>query len=153
YSNYERQVEALLAGHIHVAWNSPLAWVRAHRLARAAGQQGRAVAMRDTDRDLASVVIVRGDSPLHAVAALRRRTGGVGAVDSPQATLLPLAFLDAHGLRSDGDIVVRRFDVLGGKHGDHVGGERDAVRALTRGEIDAACVIEGNHRSFEADGT
>ena len=29
YSNYERQVEALLAGHIDVAWNSPLAWVRA----------------------------------------------------------------------------------------------------------------------------
>ena len=28
YSNYERQVEDLVAGHIHVAWNSPLAWVR-----------------------------------------------------------------------------------------------------------------------------
>ena len=23
YSNYERQVEALINGHIHVAWNSP----------------------------------------------------------------------------------------------------------------------------------
>ena len=29
YSNYERQVEDLLAGRIHAAWNSPLAWVRA----------------------------------------------------------------------------------------------------------------------------
>ena len=29
YSNYERQVEAHLAGHFHIAWNSPLAWVRA----------------------------------------------------------------------------------------------------------------------------
>ena len=28
YSNYEHQVEAHLAGHFHVAWNSPLAWVR-----------------------------------------------------------------------------------------------------------------------------
>ena len=28
YSNYERQVEAHFAGHIHVAWNSPLAWVQ-----------------------------------------------------------------------------------------------------------------------------
>ena len=26
YSNYERQVEALINGSIHVAWNSPLAW-------------------------------------------------------------------------------------------------------------------------------
>src|SRR4028119_855056 len=24
YSNYELQVDALLAGHIHIAWNSPL---------------------------------------------------------------------------------------------------------------------------------
>ena len=27
YSNYERQVDALLAGDHHVAWNSPLATV------------------------------------------------------------------------------------------------------------------------------
>ena len=37
YSNYERQVEALIDGHIHVAWNSPLAWVRAGRLATTRG--------------------------------------------------------------------------------------------------------------------
>mgnify|MGYP003381555109 CR=1 FL=1 len=27
YSNYERQVEAQFEGAIHLAWNSPLAWV------------------------------------------------------------------------------------------------------------------------------
>ena len=37
YSNYERQVEELIAGRHRLAWNSPLAWVRASRLARAAG--------------------------------------------------------------------------------------------------------------------
>src|SRR3989454_10165521 len=37
YSNYERQVDALMSGHIHVAWNSPLAWVRARRRAHARG--------------------------------------------------------------------------------------------------------------------
>ena len=37
YSNYERQVEALIDGQIHVAWNSPLAWVRARRLAATRG--------------------------------------------------------------------------------------------------------------------
>ncbi|HEX9529812.1 MAG TPA: PhnD/SsuA/transferrin family substrate-binding protein, partial [Acidimicrobiales bacterium] len=36
YSNYERQVEDLVDGRIDVAWSSPLAWVRAHRLAPAA---------------------------------------------------------------------------------------------------------------------
>ena len=33
YTNYERQVEAHVLGHIHVAWNSPLAWLQAERVA------------------------------------------------------------------------------------------------------------------------
>src|SRR6186997_2190500 len=93
YSNYERQVESHLAGHFHVAWNSPLAWVRAQRLAHAQGTDVRAIAMRDTDCDLASVVVVRADSPVHSVADLKGRTVAVGAADSPQATLIPLAHL------------------------------------------------------------
>jgi ABC-type phosphate/phosphonate transport system substrate-binding protein len=32
YSNHERQVEAMFEGAIHVAWNSPLAWIRAARM-------------------------------------------------------------------------------------------------------------------------
>lgn len=40
-----------------------------------------------------------------------------------------------------------------GKHGDHVGGERDAVKALIAGEADAACVIDGNHLAFAKEGT
>ncbi len=40
-----------------------------------------------------------------------------------------------------------------GKHGDHVGGERDAVKALVAGEVDAACVIDGNQLAFAEEGT
>ena len=39
YSHYERQAEDLVAGRIQLAWNSPLAWVRARRLAAAAGSR------------------------------------------------------------------------------------------------------------------
>ena len=63
YSNYERQVEDLVDGRIDVAWNSPLAWVRARRLAAARGVPLTPVTMRDTDCDLRSVVVVRADSP------------------------------------------------------------------------------------------
>src|SRR3954463_13769598 len=63
YSNYERQVEAHLRGDIDVAWNSPLAWIEADRAARKHGRRAHAVAMRDTDRDLTSVVLVRADGP------------------------------------------------------------------------------------------
>jgi ABC-type phosphate/phosphonate transport system substrate-binding protein len=149
YSHYERQVEDLLAGHIQVAWNSPLAWVRARRLADAGGASVRALAMRDTDRDLTSVVVVRTDSPIDSVKDLQGKTVGVGAVDSPQATLLPLAHLQSAGV----DMHVRRFDIGVGLHGDHIGGERDAARALIGGEIDAACMIDGNHLLFSREGT
>ena len=142
YSNYERQVEAQFAGEIQLAWHSPLAWVRA---------QVQAVAMRDTDCDLTSVVVVRADSPVRTLADLAGRTVGVGAIDSPQATLIPLDHLRAQGVRDA--LKVRRFDVLGGKHGDHIGGERDAARALMAGEVDACCLIDANHLAFGLDGT
>ncbi|HLZ29411.1 MAG TPA: phosphate/phosphite/phosphonate ABC transporter substrate-binding protein [Chloroflexota bacterium] len=153
YSHYERQVEDLLDGRIHVAWNSPLAWVRARRLAHTRGDDVTALAMRDTDRDLTSVVVVRSESPIRSLADLRGKTVGVGAVDSPQATLLPLAHIRASGLELGRDFEVHRFDVGVGLHGDHVGGERDAARALVNREVDAACMIDSNYLAFGRDGT
>ncbi|MDA8045035.1 MAG: PhnD/SsuA/transferrin family substrate-binding protein [Actinomycetota bacterium] len=143
YSHYERQVEDLVAGRIDAAWNSPLAWVRTRRMAPAA----RAAAMRDTDRDLTSVLVVRADSTLEGPADLRRRVVATGAVDSPQGTLLPLGLLEGV------DVAVRRFEVGVGLHGDHIGGERDAARALAAGEVDAACMLDANHLLFSRDGT
>jgi phosphonate transport system substrate-binding protein len=145
YSNYERQVQALVDGHVHVAWNSPLAWVRAARLGEV-----RAVAMRDTDCDLTSVVVVRADSDIESVEDLNGRTVAVGAVDSPQATLIPLSHLRSLGVD---DVKVLYHDVAVGKHGDHVGGERDAARALMSGAAEAACMIDGNHLLFGVEGT
>ena len=53
--------------------------------------------MRDTDRDLRSVIVVRSDSDLGSLADLAGHTVGLGAVDSPQATLLPLDLHPAGG--------------------------------------------------------
>ena len=153
YSHYERQVEDLLSERIQVAWNSPLAWVRAERLAETSGAPVEAIAMRDSDRDLTSVVVVRSDAPIQALKDLSGRVVGVGAVDSPQATLIPLSHLARAGLEPGRDIQVRRFDVGVGLHGDHIGGERDAARALLAGEVDAACMIDGNHLLFTREGT
>jgi len=145
FSNYERQVEALVEGHLHVAWNSPLAWVRAARLGDVT-----ALAMRDTDCDLTSVVVVRADSGIEQVEDLSGRTVAVGAVDSPQATLIPLSHLRSLGVT---DVDVQIHPIGTGKHGDHIGGERDAARALVAGTADAACMIDGNHLLFSHEGT
>jgi phosphonate transport system substrate-binding protein len=164
YSNYERQVEDLVAGRIDMAWNSPLAWVRARRLAAARGAALTPVTMRDTDCDLSSIIVVRADSPVPSLAGLRGRVVATGAVDSPQATLLPLSLLRAAGLRPgpgsgpapDAGVRIRRFDIGVGLHGDHVGGERDAARALFAANpadrVDAACMIDSNLLLFAREG-
>jgi ABC-type phosphate/phosphonate transport system substrate-binding protein len=149
YSNYERQVEDLVSGHIDTAWNSPLAWVRSRRYATARGRVVSPLVMRDTDRDLMSVIVVRADSAAEKPADLAGATVATGAVDSPQATLLPLAWLADFGV----DVVVRRFDVGVGLHGDHIGGERDAARALLSGEVDAAAMLDATHLTLLKEGT
>ena len=148
YSNYGLQVDALLAGHIHIAWNSPLAWVDAQRRAGC-----RAIAMRDTDRDRVSHLIVRKADGIATVAGLHGKTVATGAKDSPQATLLPLHLLQGHGLTAGRDFTLRRFDLLVGKHGDHIGGEQEAVRSLQRGESDACAVLDLNWDRWQVDGT
>jgi ABC-type phosphate/phosphonate transport system substrate-binding protein len=153
YSNYERQVEEHLAGRFHVAWNSPLAWIRAERLAASTGQKVEAAVMRDTDCDLTSLIVVKSDSGIVDVSDLKGKTVAVGAIDSPQATLIPLSYLRSRGLVPGVDFDVRYHDLLGGKHGDHIGGEREAARALIAGRADAACMIDGNHLLFLSEGT
>ena len=152
YSNYERQVEALLADHIHVAWNSPLAWIRAERLGKAAGKPVYSLLMRDTDQDLCSTILTTTTTGVKNLEDLKGKTIGFGAIDSPQATLLPLELLRTSGLEPQRDFSVRLFNLLPGKHGDHIGGEREAVLALVRGEVDAACVLESNCEAFIQEG-
>ena len=135
YTNYELQVEALTKGHVDIAWNSPLAWVDS---VRQTGGTCRAIAMRDTDRDRVSHVVVKADSGIEALEDLRGKTLAVGAKDSPQATLIPIGMLQRAGLEPGRDFEVKRFDLLVGKHGDHVGGELEAFRCLAAGEADAS---------------
>ncbi|MGA2717139.1 MAG: PhnD/SsuA/transferrin family substrate-binding protein [Candidatus Acidiferrales bacterium] len=153
YTTYERQVEAHFAGHIDVAWNSPLAWLQSERLGGMLGRRAEAICMRDSDRDLTSVVIARNNDAIRNAADLKGRRVAVGAKDSPQATLIPLYFLAQQGLEPYRDFEVIEYDTLRGKHGDHIGGERDAARALLRSECDAACMIDSNHLLFIQEGT
>lgn len=150
YTNYELQVEALLQGHIHIAWNSPLAWLDAQRQA---GGSCRAIAMRDTDRDRVSHLITRRQGSIKTIEDLRGKTIAVGAKDSPQATLIPLGLLQRHGLEPGRDVHVRRFDLMVGKHGDHIGGERQAFDCLASGAAAASALIDLNWQAWTKDGT
>jgi ABC-type phosphate/phosphonate transport system substrate-binding protein len=150
YGTYETQVDALLDRTIDIAWNSPLAWIDAQRRS---GGTCRAIAMRDTDRDRVSYIVARRDGPVRSLADLRHRTIATGAIDSPQATLIPLGRLRREGLSPGVDLTVTRFDVLVGKHGDHVGGERDAFACLERGDAHACAMLDLNWEGWLAEGT
>ncbi|HET6387261.1 MAG TPA: PhnD/SsuA/transferrin family substrate-binding protein [Armatimonadota bacterium] len=150
YSNYEMLVDGLIGGHIDIAWNSPLAWLDAQRRT---GGTCRAIAMRDTDRDRVSHLLVRQDSGIRSVSDLRGKTVATGASDSPQATLIPLNMLARDGLAPETDFQVRRFEVAVGKHGDHVGGELNALGSLLNGESDACAVLDLNWDRWATDGT
>lgn len=136
YSNYERQVEALLAGHVDVAWNTPLAHVRVRR--RTAGAS-LSLGMRDSDRDFRSKVVVRTDAGIRTLADLPGKTLAVGSRDSTQARILPLHFLAEAGVDL-ARVRVLPFDTDLGKHGDTGTSELDVLAALRDGRAQAGTV-------------
>lgn len=150
YTNYELQNKGLMEGHLDIAWNSPLAWLDAQRLS---GRTCRAIAMRDTDRDRVSHLVVKKDSGISTIEDLTGKTVAFGAEDSPQARLIPQGLLIRHGLYPGKDYTERRFDLLVGKHGDHIGGEKEAFQCLKKGEAAATCMIDLNWQAWTKDGT
>ena len=56
YSNYERLVDAALAGDVEIAWNTNTAFVA---LERRKGAQARILGMRDVDGEFATVILTR----------------------------------------------------------------------------------------------
>ena len=136
FSNYERQVEALLAGLIDVAWDTPLAHVRVQKRT-----EGRSLSlgMRDSDRDFRSRILVRKDAGIASLADLHGKTLAVGSADSTQARILPLHFLRAQGVDLD-RLTLLPFDSDVGKHGDTGRSEVDVLDALARGTAQAGTV-------------
>lgn len=148
YTSYPQLVDAHMAGHVDVAWNSSLAHLAAEDRAFAQGCHARALMMRDSDRDLRSVIVVRPDSGIHSVAELAGKRVAVGAPDSPQGTIRPLHLLLSAGI----SVSVSFGDGSVGAHGDMVDGERRAAQDLAEGRVDAACMMDANLLLFALEG-
>jgi ABC-type phosphate/phosphonate transport system substrate-binding protein len=150
YKDYTAQVDGLIAGQIDIAWNSPLAWLDSHIRTDGKCLNG---AMRDTDQDRKTCFIARKDSNIRAIADLKGKTIGFGALDSPQARLIPIYCLNQHGLEYQKDYAEERFDIGVGLHGDHVGGEVEAFKAMAAGTVDASVILDLNWEAWKKDGT
>jgi phosphonate transport system substrate-binding protein len=136
FSNYERQVESLLQGHIDVAWNTPLAHARVRRRTQ---NRSFSLGMRDSDRDFHAKIVVRRASGIKSIQDLAGRTLAVGSRDSTQARILPLQFLRKAGL-DPGKVKLLAFDTDVGKHGDTGTSELEVLRALHDGRADAGAL-------------
>jgi phosphonate transport system substrate-binding protein len=134
FSNYERQVQALMDGWIDVAWNTNLAYVRTVGLTNGTC---RALAMRDTDATFQTVFVARTGSGLTGLDSLRGKRVALGSKDSGQARILPKKYLN-ESIGDDLDLVIFDSDV--GKHGDTGRSELDAMRAVLDDEADAAAL-------------
>ncbi|HEY7331315.1 MAG TPA: PhnD/SsuA/transferrin family substrate-binding protein [Gemmataceae bacterium] len=139
YSNYDRQVQALLDRHIDIAWNTNLAWVKVHR---ATVGTCRALAMRDVDVRFTTVVVARSDSGINSLADLRGKRLALGSADSAQAAILPRHYLQKAGVQPGSDCTLRLFDLDVGKHGDTGTSELEVLRALRDGQADAGALSE-----------
>ena len=137
FSNYDAQVEMLLAGVIDIAWNTNLAYVKVFR--RTAGNC-RALAMRDTDVDFTSKIIARSESKIGSLQDLRGKRVAFGSRDSGQAAILPAYFLKQLGIDTEKELTAIRFDLDVGKHGDTGTSEVEVLRAVEAGEADAGAI-------------
>jgi phosphonate transport system substrate-binding protein len=136
FSNYERQVEALLGGLVDVAYDDPLAHVRVRRRA-----DGRIVhlGMRDIDRDFQTKILVRRDAGIGALTDLHDKTVAVGSRDSAKARILPLHFLKRAGVDLS-KVRLLPFEHDHGKHGDTSRAEVEVLAALHDGRAQAGVV-------------
>ena len=144
FSNYEALVEALFAKQIEIAWNTPVAWVKA----KVRGGV-HPLAMRDTDRNFKSVLIAKSGAGFSAPADLSGKRVALGSRDSGQAAILPLHYLEQAGARG---VSWRRFDIDVGKHGDTGTSELEVVRAVAKGEADAGAIGDATWAKLLAEG-
>ncbi|TXJ30171.1 transporter substrate-binding domain-containing protein [Brachyspira aalborgi] len=148
FSNYERQVDSLLKGHIDIAWNTNVAWIRT---LYATDNKAKAIAMRDTDLHWSTKFVVRKDSKIKNIEDLKGKKLGVGSADSSQANIMAIYYLNKNGLKiKESDINnseidkesvnIIRYNSDLGKHGDTGRSEWDVLEGLKNGSLDAGTI-------------
>ncbi|WP_288624518.1 PhnD/SsuA/transferrin family substrate-binding protein [uncultured Brachyspira sp.] len=148
FSNYERQVDSLLKGHIDIAWNTNVAWIRT---LYATNNKAKAIAMRDTDLHWSTKFVVKKDSKIKNLEDLKGKKLGVGSADSSQANIMAIYYLNKNGLKikesdinnseiDNESVNIIRYNSDLGKHGDTGRSEWDVLEGLKNGSLDAGTI-------------
>lgn len=148
FSNYERQVDSLLKGHIDIAWNTNVAWIRT---LNATENKAKAIAMRDTDLHWSTKFVVKKDSKIKNIEDLKGKKLGVGSADSSQANIMAIYYLNKNGLKikesdinnfeiDNESVNIIRYNSDLGKHGDTGRSEWDVLEGLKNGSLDVGTI-------------
>ena len=137
YSNYERQVDALLAGEIDIAWNTNTAYVAAEERI---GGDSQVLGMRDVDADFRSVIVTRREQPLEDARSLAgcgwRWAAGTPAMRRSSRCTTSHARVSTPPRECE----LVRFDTDLGKHGDTGDSELRVLEAVREGNADAGAI-------------
>ena len=148
YSNYERLVQALLAGDVEVGWNTNTAFVA---LEQRLGGEARILGMRDIDAQFATLIVTRRGEAFGEAVDLAGKRLALGSRDSGHAAILPLHYLREEGLDAGSQCELMRFDTDLGKHGDTGDSELRVIRAVAEGAADAGALGEPTLAAFRAE--
>lgn len=162
FSNYERQVEWLINKKIDIAWNTNVAYIRSKFATK---DKVEAVLMRDTDIGFQSIFVSKEKIP--SLQALKGKKFGLGSLDSAQAAIMPLFYLQKEGLEikeslaqnfstlqtSSNAISVIRYNSDVGKHGDTGRSEFDVLEAIKAGILDAGAIGSTTWARIMQEGT
>jgi phosphonate transport system substrate-binding protein len=139
FSTYDALCRALLDGHVDVAWNAPMAHAQS---ILTSGGACRTLAMRDTDQDVASVVIALRGSGISSVEDLRGRTVAVGVPTSAELRLIPAHQLRALGFDLDRDCRHAAIEPRPYPNGVRWIDDFLIFDAVRRGDADAGIIFE-----------
>lgn len=133
-TDYAAVVEALRAGHAHVAYLSAWPYLLAHQMA---GVEIIAAEVRDGKTSYISQWYTRKDTGIASLADARGRTAAFTSPSSTSGYLFPLAKLIEEGLLPPRGDPARFFRSV-----VFAGGYEQALKALMRGQVDVAAASD-----------
>jgi len=146
YSDYDVLVKALHEGHVDIAWNSPLAHGKFHRLAG----ESQTLVMRDVDCDFRCILVVQKKAGIASPADLAGKTMVFGSCDSAEATVLPIYFLKKEGVSLDKVKVLSLHDDVD-RLGCPCNSEHHVLAALKEGRGDAGIISQDLWKRLQKD--
>jgi ABC-type phosphate/phosphonate transport system substrate-binding protein len=139
FSTYDVLCRALLDGTIDVAWNAPMAHAQS---LMTSGGTCQTLAMRDTDRDVATVIIALTSSGITTIDDLRGRTVALGVPSSTELRLIPAHQLRAQGFDLESDCVHAEIEPRPASNGIRWVDDFLIFDAVKDGRADAGVLFE-----------